>query len=144
MYFMTMTSGGPWYPVHNYNVRNGVSNRQPHERDCVSNHQPHDCLLNLPDSNVDWTNVGPTSGRQYRPWAYVGPTYIAVWAFHSGTDQRKHQSSASPAFERGIHQWPMNSPHKGPGMRKMFSFDNVIMQIAGHGNSTGHNQIRMR
>ena len=33
---------------------------------------------------------------------------------HSGADQRKHQSSASLAFVRGIHRWPVNSPHKGP------------------------------
>ena len=28
----------------------------------------------------------------------------------SGTDQRKYQSSASLAFVRGIHRWPVNSP----------------------------------
>ena len=27
----------------------------------------------------------------------------------------------------GIHRWPVNSPHKGPITRKMFSFDDVIM-----------------
>ena len=42
-------------------------------------------------------------------------------------DQRKHQSSASLAFVWGIHRWPVNSPHKGPVMRKMFPFDDVIM-----------------
>ena len=31
----------------------------------------------------------------------------------SGSDQRKHQSSASLAFVRGIHRRPVNSPHKG-------------------------------
>ena len=31
----------------------------------------------------------------------------------SGADQRKYQSSESLAFVRGIHRWPMNSPHKG-------------------------------
>ena len=45
----------------------------------------------------------------------------------SGADQRKHQSSASPAFVRGIPRWPVDSPHKGPVMRKMFLFDDVIM-----------------
>ena len=45
----------------------------------------------------------------------------------SGTDQRKHQSSASLAFVRGIHRRPVNSLHKGPVTRKMFPFDNVIM-----------------
>ena len=32
---------------------------------------------------------------------------------NSGADQRKHQSSASLAFVRGIHRWPVDSPHKG-------------------------------
>ena len=46
---------------------------------------------------------------------------------HSGTDQRKHQSSASLAFVWGIHRGPVNSPHNGPVTRKMFPFDDVIM-----------------
>ena len=45
----------------------------------------------------------------------------------SGIDQRKHQSPESVAFTRGIHQWPMNSPHKGPVTLKIFPFDDVIM-----------------
>ena len=48
---------------------------------------------------------------------------------YSGADQRKHQSSASLAFVRGIHRWPVNSPHKGPVTRKMFPFDDVIMVL---------------
>ena len=46
---------------------------------------------------------------------------------YSGADQRKLQSSASLAFVRGIHRWPVNSPHKRPVTRKMFPFDDVIM-----------------
>ena len=46
---------------------------------------------------------------------------------YSGTDQRKHQGSASLAFVRGIHRWPVNPPHKRPVMLKMFPFDDVIM-----------------
>ena len=45
----------------------------------------------------------------------------------SDADQRKNQSSASLAFVRGIHRWPVNSPHKRPTPRKMFPFDDVIM-----------------
>ena len=45
----------------------------------------------------------------------------------SGTDQGIHQSSASLAFMRGIHRRPLNSPHKGPVTRKIFSFGDVIM-----------------
>ena len=40
-----------------------------------------------------------------------------------GADQRKHQNSASLAFVRGI----VNSPQKGPVTRKMFPFDDVIL-----------------
>ena len=46
---------------------------------------------------------------------------------YSDADQRKHQSSVSPAFVRGIHRGPVNSPHKWPVTRKMFPFDDVIM-----------------
>ena len=49
---------------------------------------------------------------------------------YSDADQSKHQSSASLAFVRGIHRWPVNSPHKGPVARKMFQFDDVIMRVA--------------
>ena len=52
---------------------------------------------------------------------------IVYLTVNSDTDQRKHQSSASLAFVRGIHRRPVNSPHKGPVTRKMFSFDDVIM-----------------
>ena len=45
----------------------------------------------------------------------------------SGSDQRKHQSSASLTFMRGIHRWPVISPQKGPVTRKMFPFDDVII-----------------
>ena len=53
---------------------------------------------------------------------------IVYSTIYSGTDQRKHQSSASLAFVRGIQRWPVNSPHKGPVMQKMFPFDDVIIQ----------------
>ena len=46
---------------------------------------------------------------------------------YSDVDQRKHQSSASLAFVRGIHRGPVNSPHKWPVTRKMLPFDDVIM-----------------
>ena len=54
---------------------------------------------------------------------------IVYSAVYTGADQRKHQSSASLAFLRGIHRWPVNSPHKWPVTRKMtFPFDDVIMR----------------
>ena len=48
----------------------------------------------------------------------------------SGADQRKKQSSASLAFVRGIHRWPMTSLHKWPVKQKLFPFDDVIMSRA--------------
>ena len=53
---------------------------------------------------------------------------IVYTAIYSGADQRKHQSSVSLAFLRGIHRGPVNSPHKWPITEKMFPFDDVIMQ----------------
>ena len=50
----------------------------------------------------------------------------------SGEDQRKHQSSVSLAFVRGIHWSPVNSPHKRTVTRKVFSIDDVIMWTSGH------------
>ena len=48
---------------------------------------------------------------------------------YSDADQRKHQSSASLAFVRGIHRRQVNSPHKWPVTRKMFPFDDVIKYL---------------
>ena len=47
--------------------------------------------------------------------------------FIQGTDKRKHQSSTSLAFVRGIHRGPANSLHKWPVTWKMFPLDDVIM-----------------
>ena len=58
---------------------------------------------------------------------------IVYSTVYSGTDERKHQGSASLAFVRGIHRWPVNSPHKSPVTRKMFPFDDVIMVISRSG-----------
>ena len=53
---------------------------------------------------------------------------IVYSTVYSSADQRKHQSSALLAFVRGIHRWPVNSPHKWPVTRKTFPIDDVIMQ----------------
>ena len=54
---------------------------------------------------------------------------IVYSTVYSGADQRKCQSSTSLAFERGIHRWPVNSPHKWPVTRKMFQFDDVTCRM---------------
>ena len=38
------------------------------------------------------------------------------------------QSSTSLAFVWGIHRSPVNSPHKGPVTRKIFPFDDIIIE----------------
>ena len=40
---------------------------------------------------------------------------------------KKQQSSASLAFVRGIHRWPVNFSQKEPVTRKMFPCDDVTM-----------------
>ena len=58
----------------------------------------------------------------------TSPT-IVYSTVYSGADQRKHQSSTSLAFVRGIHRSPVNSPHKGPVTPNRFPFDDVIMKV---------------
>ena len=68
-------------------------------------------------------------------WRHRGPIASKIISLTSvfstvypGADQGKHQSSASLAFVPGIHRRPVNSSHKWPVTRKMFPFDDVIMQ----------------
>ena len=55
----------------------------------------------------------------------VYSTFVMVQIIHA--DQRKHQSSASLGFVKGIHRCPVNSPHKGPVTRKLFPSEDVII-----------------
>ena len=52
---------------------------------------------------------------------------IVYSTVYSDADERKHQSSASLAFVRGIHLGPGTSPHKWPVTRKISPFHDVIM-----------------
>ena len=96
---------------------------------------PLDCLLNgllgLTAKKYQSVALSPAFFHRYR----LGANTLQ-WrhnerdaTFYSGTDETKHQSSASLAFVRGIHRWPVNSPHKGPVTRNMFPFDDVIMML---------------
>ena len=78
------------------------------------------------------------SGDFAKPWHYgdvkmgaissqITSLTIVYSTVYSDADRRKHHSSASLAFVRGIHREPVNSPHKWPVTRKMFPFDDVIM-----------------
>ena len=55
---------------------------------------------------------------------------IVYSTVYSYADQRKHHSSASLGFVWGIHRGPVNSLHKWPATRKMFPFDDIIMNHA--------------
>ena len=98
--------------------------------------QPPDLLVNISPKLYDgklsidkqcWEHycdvIMGTMASQVTSFTIVSSTV------YSGADQRKHQSSASLAFVRGIHRWPVKSSHKRPVTRKMFSFDNVFMNI---------------
>ena len=71
-------------------------------------------------STLQWRHNEPDGVSNHQP-------HDCLLNRYSGADQRKYQSSTSLAFVRGIHRWPVNSPHKGPVTRKMFPFDDVIM-----------------
>ena len=67
------------------------------------------------------------------------PSLIIVYStVYSGADQRKHQSSASLPFVRRIHRGPVNSLQKWSVTRKMFPFDDVIVELR-----TQHNQLNL-
>ena len=85
------------------------------------------------------TGVWQTHSGAYIPWAHYSDVIMSTMVSqitsitsvysisYSGADQRNIKSSTSLAFVGGIHQWPVNSPQKGPVTRKMFPFDDVIM-----------------
>ena len=56
-------------------------------------------------------------------------TSIAIVYSTVYSEQILHQSSASLAFVRGIHRWPVNSPQKGPVTRKMFPFHELELEL---------------
>ena len=70
--------------------------------------------------------VSHEDGNPWEPFTHYNDVILGAMAsqitsltivystVYSDTDQRKHQSSASLAFVRGIHRSPVNSPHKWP------------------------------
>ena len=60
---------------------------------------------------------------------------IVYSTVYSGTDERKHQRTASLAFVLLINRWPVNSLHKSQVTRKMFPLDNVIISHIMHQNT---------
>ena len=91
----------------------------------------HVCQCNTCHQPIQTT--GTVSGSHYNDVimsmiaSQITSLTIVYSTVYSGADQRKHQSPSSLAFVWGIHRGPVNSPHKGPVTRKMFPFDDVIM-----------------
>ena len=54
-----------------------------------------------------------------------------------GPTSKKHQSPRYWPFVRGIHRWPVNSPHRGPVTHKKLPFDDVTMTMQGSSPSYG-------
>ena len=91
--------------------------------------------------HTDWQSVSHGGAADASLWIHCDDVIMSTIAsqitshtivfstVYSGADQRKHQSSASLAFVRGTHRWPVNSPHKGPVTRKIFPFDDVTMSV---------------
>ena len=67
--------------------------------------------------NVLWAQGTSSQWRHYEH--HGGSNHISTFcsAVCSGVHQRKHQSSALLALVKGIHRWPVDSPHKGPVTR---------------------------
>ena len=48
----------------------------------------------------------------------------------NGLFRRRSKKTSKPRVTGLWARWPVNSPHKGPVMRKMIPFDDVIMNIS--------------
>ena len=106
-------------------------------------------LLSLWEKPIPCTSgetVGAASSRYHYGDVIMGTAAsqitsltIVYSTIYSGTDQRKHQSSASLAFVRGT---PVNSPHQWPVTRKMFPFADVIMAELGMSRDPRSNRRR--
>ena len=60
-----------------------------------------------------------------------------VWIVYSTVcaDQKKTSKPAPLTFVKGMYQWPVNSPHKGPITQKMLPlYHDVIMLMQNHRN----------
>ena len=80
------------------------------------------CTICAKEMNNNYSNV-IMSAIAYQ----ITGVLIVCSTIYSGIDQGIHPNSASLDFVRGTHGSPVDSPHKGPVMRKMFQFDDVIL-----------------
>ena len=55
------------------------------------------------------------------------PKSTVCLAIYLGEHQTKYQNSRHWSFVKGIHRWPVDSPHKGPVTQKAVPFHDIIM-----------------
>ena len=82
------------------------------------------CLTELGHGWFRWTSLYDNDVIMSTMASQITSVLIVYSIVCLGTDQRKHQSSASLAFVRGIHRRQVNSPHEG----RVTRFDDVIMR----------------
>ena len=70
------------------------------------------------DSTLQWRHDGHDGVSNHQPH---------YWLFRRRS--KKTSKLRATGLCEGIHQWPLNSPHKWPVTRKMFPFDDVIMNF---------------
>ena len=90
-------------------------------------------MISCLPTRLSWQSLHPSHYSHVRLSAVasqISSLMIVCWTIYSDAEQRKHQSSVSLAFVRGIHRSPVNSPHKWPVTRKMFPFDDIIMVLS--------------
>ena len=102
-----------------------VFNNPSYTQHCMFSHPGLRCLLLSPTTHHCYCI---TMTSYWARWRLKSPALrLFTQPFIQGADHRKHQSTASLAFVRGIHRWPVNSLHKRPATRKMFPSDDGIM-----------------
>ena len=80
--------------------------------------------------HTKYQNLNITLASWWTRWRLKSPaSALFTQLFIQLNKQGKNLSIPSLAFVWGIHQWSVKSPHKGPVMRKMFPFDDVIMMF---------------
>ena len=128
----------PWFPVIRIwtdQIRTldvmmvGIYVLAPRRLQAINCRNHADSIMNRVSCSI-WHNTAPHHYDDVTMTtlaSQITSLTIVYSTVYSGAHQRKHQSSASLAFVRGIHRRPVNSPHKWPVTRKMFPFDDVIM-----------------
>ena len=65
--------------------------------------------------------------KQYRNDVIMSMMVSCLFNYWFRRRSKKTSKLRVSGLVRGIHRWPVNSPHKRPVTRKIFPFDDVIM-----------------